>query len=201
MDGDTIEVRRLTPVTRTIGLLVLAGCSVFFGWLAWTQPSEGHEFGWIMCAGLAWTALVLARMPAVVVTADASGFTWSDERLMFLFVCGEVRSSWSDVVDVKTDRVVAKGGSFMRTRITVRLPDGDGTRRFAVTSRARGYLDFVRRVQAATGAGAVETHVAGMEATRLAESIERDRHQRQVVLLIAVLFAAIGLAAALLAKR
>jgi hypothetical protein len=82
----------------------------FFIWLAWHEPTHGHEMGYVLGCVMLWMALWAAMRPEYAVVVNDSGFEYADERYGFLLYFTRRQAMWSDVTRVDTRMIRGRYG-------------------------------------------------------------------------------------------
>jgi hypothetical protein len=172
--GEPFDVVFLRPSLRVASVLACAVTAAFFAWLAWTQPSRGHEFGYALAALCAWLTLYWVRVPANRVSVRDDGFEWTDTRFAALLSFPRRTARWADVTAVDTREVASRYGTFVRSRLTLRTEDG-ATRRVDVSSRDEGYGRFLDLLAARTAGRPLETRGMGVEAATVRQALHGIR--------------------------
>lgn len=182
---------------RVYGALVPAAGGGLMLWLAISQPSRGHEIGFVFALVMFWWAACTATTPRVKATLDSDGLEFVDTRWAFLFRTQRLRVAWRDVLEIASRTVASRYGSHIRTRIKVRVCEvPERTRWFSVTNRNPGYYAFLGALNARVDAARVPVGGLGIEPGTIRGEAQRIlRSQIKLVLILA----AIGVALMILA--
>jgi hypothetical protein len=182
---------------RVVGTLVPAAAGGLMSWLAVAQPARGHEIGFLFALVMFWWAACTATTPRVKATLDADGLEFVDYRWAFLFRTPRCRVPWRDLLEIASRTVASRYGSYIRTRIKVRVCEvPERTRWFPVTNRNPGYYAFLAALNARIDAARVPVGGLGIEPGAVRGEAQRIlRSQLKLVLI----FAALGIAAMILA--
>lgn len=198
--GERFEVVFLRPALRAVSVFVWGACGALFAWLAWRDPTRGNEFGIGLAVTCGWLALYWARVPSTKAWIHGKGFDWVDTRFAALLIFPVRQARWPDVVAVDTREVASRYGSYVRSRLTLRMDDG-GTRRFDVSSRDDGYGRFLDILAATTSGRPLETRGMGVEAATVRQALHGIRPgQLRTVGVMAIVAGALVLMA-FLARR
>jgi hypothetical protein len=156
MFSGSVETRRIGANGRWTSVVLVLAISGFAALRFWT---EGGVFGQVSSAVIAiialWSTAYTLIVPELVAMADGSGLAYTDMHRSWLLSFSDERAGWSDVLEVNTDRLATRYSWFLRTRIKVRAPGGDGTRTITTTSRYTNYEPFLRALREGTAGGAV----------------------------------------------
>ena len=191
---------RVTTLARALRIYVVTVFGLgggFFIWLAWHEPTHGHEMGYVLGCVMLWMALWAAMRPEYAVVVNDSGFEYADERWGLLLYFTRRQAMWSDVTRVDTRMIRGRYGRWLRTRIWVRdTESGSGTRRFSIRSRSMGYQPFIDLLAARIAGQPVEMTGYGLD-TQRAMSDDRLRRRQRAALAVAMM--ALAIAAIMLA--
>ena len=192
-----LRVTTLSRALRVYMVTVFGLGGGFFIWLAWSEPSHGHEMGYALGFVMLWMALWAALRPEYAVVVTDSGFEYADERYGLLLYFPRRHAVWSDVTRVDTRMIRGRYGHWLRTRIWVRdAESGSGTRRFSIRSRAAGYTAFVDLLAARIAGQPVEMTGYGLDTQR---AIADDRRRRGPRAALALALIALAIVAIMLA--
>lgn len=163
-----LEIPSLTPFDRISGTLVVGLAGGLFAFLAFAQQSRGHEIGYLMSGVFVWWALYIASLPRVKVALDPVGIEFADMSWAIFFRYPRYRVAWHDVVDVGSRTVASRYGSYIETRVKVKISEVPlETRRFAVTSKDPGYYAFLKQLKNHVDPSAIPVGGMGIEPTEI----------------------------------
>jgi len=192
-----VEVLSAPLAARVYGTLVPAAAGGLVLWLAITQHARGHEIGFVFALVMFWWAACTAAEPRVKASLDGEGVEFADLRWAFLFRTPRVRVAWHDVLEIASRTVASRYGSYVRTRIKVRVCEvPQRTRWFSVTNRNPGYYAFLAALNVRVDPARVAIGGLGIEPAAIRGEAERILRSRLKLLAI---FLAIGIAAMIVA--